>query len=102
AAGTAPTSSRSKPAEASARPRSTASSAVELRAPSKNESGLALTIPAARGGGNSSSRSASRQAVIAAYVSGRERGRSPGGPGACTVPPVPLRCAYTDLDGTLL
>ena len=44
--------------------RSTARSGVSLRAPSKNESAVTLTIPTASGGGNSSRRSARRQRVI--------------------------------------
>ena len=42
----------------------TARSGVPLRAPSKKESSVTLTIPAASGGGNSSTRSARRQRVI--------------------------------------
>ena len=53
-----------EPASASAKPSSTARSGVWERAPSKNESAVTLTIPAAIGGGNSSVRSARRQRDI--------------------------------------
>ena len=87
-AATAPTSSRSKPAPTSASPSATACSGVSLRAPSKNESSVTLTIPAASGGGNSSVRSRRRHW---AWVDGYRCARL-----------MALRCVYTDLDGTLL
>src|SRR4051794_490485 len=62
-AATAPTSKRSNPASTSRTPSSAARSGVPLRAPSKNESTVTFTIPAASGGGNSSTRSARRQEV---------------------------------------
>src|SRR3954447_3850911 len=62
-AATAPTSKRSNPASTSRTPSSAARSGVPLRAPSKNESTVTFTIPAASGGGNSSTRSARRPEV---------------------------------------
>src|SRR3954452_22282473 len=86
-AATAPTSSISKPRSARPRPSCTAPSGVPLRAPSKNESSVTLTIPTAIGRPNWRVRSLSfhRGAMNSGYGS-----------------PMPLRCVYTDLDGTLL
>src|SRR3954454_17628133 len=69
-AATAPTSSISKPACASASPSRTACSGVPLRAPSNIESTVTLTIPAPSGRARSRVRSASLQR-IARYGSDR-------------------------------
>src|SRR5262245_8691702 len=85
-AATAPTSSMSKPASASALPSRTACSGVPLRAPSNIESSVTLTIPAASGRARSRARSLSRHCIVG-YGSDRT---------------VALSSVYTDLDGTLL
>ena len=87
-AATAPTSSRWNPASTRASPSATAWSGVPDRAPAKNESSVTLTIPAASGGGKRSVRSTEPPTPRLRH--------------AATVPAVPLRAVYTDLDGTLL
>src|SRR5215218_5241672 len=70
-AATAPTSSISKPASASASPSATACSGVPLRAPSNIESTVTLTIPAPIGCARARVRSASLHEVTARYGSDR-------------------------------
>src|SRR5262245_19261156 len=88
----------SKPSEASLMPSSTACSGVALRAPSNIESSVTLTIAAPIGVPSSSSRSPSCQLIGIPPLNGLLLAEHPRLYGSA----MPLRCLYTDLDGTLL
>ncbi len=96
-AATAPTSSMSKPASASATPSAIACSGVPLRAPSNIESVVTLTIPAPSG--PVQGQNAVRESPVESHGSTGNRPRTRL---RLRLPAMALRCVYTDLDGTLL
>src|SRR5436305_1382439 len=97
-AATAPMSSISKPASTRRKPSRTACSGVSLRAPSKKESSVTLTIPTPTGRSSPRVRSLSCQILATPLLNGLLLAEHPRLYGS----PVSLRCVYTDLDGTLL
>jgi hydroxymethylpyrimidine pyrophosphatase-like HAD family hydrolase len=88
----------SNPSPTILNPFTTARSGVPLRASGKNESSVTLTIPTASGRGKPRVRPRSLQNTGEAITGAVDRSWTIPGYGS----DVALRCAYTDLDGTLL